>query len=56
MPGETTYDHQLAHVMDVLAGRAKPLTGGADAVANMRVIDAIYRAAGLEPHGARTVS
>ena len=56
VPGETTYDHQLAHVMDVLAGRAKPLTGGADAVANMRVIDAIYRAAGLEPHGARTVS
>ncbi|MCA8901531.1 MAG: Gfo/Idh/MocA family oxidoreductase [Hyphomonas sp.] len=51
VPGETTYDHQLAHVMDVLAGRAKPLTGGADAVANMAAIDAIYRAAGLKPRG-----
>ena len=51
IPGETTYDHQLAHMVDVLAGRAKPLTGGEDAVANMRVIDAIYRSAGLKPRG-----
>jgi len=50
-PGETTYDHQLAHVIDVLAGRAEPLTGGTDAAANMRVIDAIYRSAGLAPRG-----
>lgn len=47
VPGDTTYDHQLAYVIDILAGRAKPLTGGGDAVSNMRVIDAIYRAAGL---------
>ena len=47
----TTFDHQLSHVVDVLEGRAEPLTGGADAVANMRAIDAIYRAAGMEPHG-----
>ena len=52
VPGETTYDHQLAHVMDVLAGRTQPLTGGTDAIANMRVIDTIYRAAGLAPRGA----
>ncbi|MEZ5954799.1 MAG: Gfo/Idh/MocA family oxidoreductase [Hyphomonas sp.] len=52
VPGETTYDHQLAHVMDVLTGKARPLTGGADAVANMAAIDAIYRAAGLQPRGA----
>ena len=52
IPGETTYDHQLAHVVDVLAGRARPLTGGEDAVANMRVIDAVYRAAGLQPRRA----
>ncbi|MEZ5986516.1 MAG: Gfo/Idh/MocA family oxidoreductase [Hyphomonas sp.] len=51
IPGETTYDHQLAHMVDVLAGRAEPLTGGEDAVANMRVIDAIYRSAGLKPRG-----
>jgi predicted dehydrogenase len=50
-PGQTTYDHQLAHVMDVLAGRAQPLTGGRDALANMAAIDAIYRAAGLSPRG-----
>ena len=47
----STYDHQLAHVMDVLAGRAEPLTGGEDALANMRAIDAIYRAAGMEVRG-----
>mgnify|MGYP003643450148 FL=1 len=49
--GEATYNHQLAHVIDVLAGRAAPLTGGQDAVGNMAAIDAIYRAAGLNPRG-----
>ena len=49
--GQSTYDHQLAHVMDVLAERAAPLTGGKDAVGNMAAIDAIYRAAGLSPRG-----
>jgi predicted dehydrogenase len=44
--GPTTYEAQLAHVGEVLAGRAMPLTGGADAVADMTVIDAIYAAAG----------
>ncbi len=56
IPGDTTYDHQLAHMVDVLAGRAEPLTGGTDAVANMRVIDAIYRSAGLSPRGSELVS
>jgi len=51
IPGDSTYDHQLAHMVDVIAGRAEPLTGGEDAVANMRVIDAIYRSAGLQPRG-----
>ena len=50
-PGQTTYDHQLAHVMDVLCGRSDALTGGRDAVGNMAAIDAIYRAAGLSPRG-----
>ena len=44
--GSSTYAAQLDHVGDVLAGTAEPLTGGADAVANMRAIDAIYAAAG----------
>jgi len=44
--GPSTYAAQLAHVAEVLAGKIPPLTGGADAVANMAAIDAIYAAAG----------
>ncbi len=47
VPGETTYDHQLAHVVDVMTGKAAALTGGEDAVANMALIDAIYAVAGV---------
>jgi predicted dehydrogenase len=46
--GPTTYEAQLAHVADVLLRGAAPLTGGADAVANMECIDAIYAAAGFQ--------
>lgn len=42
--GVTTYAAQLEHVIDVLRGRAPPLTGGADAIANMRAMDAIRAA------------
>lgn len=49
--GDTTYAHQLEHVVDVLEGRAAPVTGGADAVANMAVIDAVYAVAGMAPRG-----
>jgi predicted dehydrogenase len=49
--GETTFQYQLRHVLEAIAGRAQPLTGGDDAVNNMRAIDAIYRAAGLRPRG-----
>lgn len=49
--GETTFHFQLRHVIEVLEGRAQPLTGGDDAIGNMRAIDAIYRAAGLRPRG-----
>lgn len=45
--GGTTYDYQLQVLLDVIEGRAQPLTGGADAVANMAVIDAIYVKAGF---------
>jgi predicted dehydrogenase len=44
--GPSTYAAQLIHLGEVLAGKAQPLTGGADAVANMTAIDAIYAAAG----------
>ena len=46
--GGTTYDYQLQALLDVIAGRAAPLAGGADAVGNMTVIDAIYAKAGFE--------
>jgi predicted dehydrogenase len=44
--GPATYAAQLTHVAEVLAGRTPQLTGGADAIANMAAIDAIYAAAG----------
>ena len=47
--GETTYAHQLRHVIEVLRGNAEPLTGGSDAVATMQVLDAVYRQAGMRP-------
>lgn len=47
--GPTTYEAQLAHVVDVMSGRARPLTGGADAIANMAAIDKIYELAGRPP-------
>jgi predicted dehydrogenase len=49
--GDTTFHYQLRHVLEVIEGRAAPITGGADAIGNMRAIDAIYRAAGLKPRG-----
>ena len=47
--GPSTYQAQLIHLAEVLAGQAQPLTGGADAVANMTAIDAIYETAGRPP-------
>jgi predicted dehydrogenase len=49
--GDTTFHFQLRHVIEVIEGRTEPLTGGDDAIGNMRAIDAIYRAAGLKPRG-----
>jgi predicted dehydrogenase len=49
--GDTTFHYQLRHIIEVIEGRAQPLTGGDDAIGNMRAIDAIYRAAGLKPRG-----
>ena len=44
-----TYAYQLDAFSEAAETGRPPLTGPADAVANMEVIDAIYRAAGLEP-------
>lgn len=47
--GEATYTYQLrAFAQAIQQGTAVP-TGPAEAVANMRVIDAVYRKAGLHP-------
>jgi predicted dehydrogenase len=50
LDGTTTYTYQLRAFVDAVAG-APVLTSAADAIANMRVIDAIYTAAGLLPRG-----
>jgi predicted dehydrogenase len=48
---QSTYFFQLEAFRDAVMNGTPPLTGGSDSVANMRVIDAIYRAAGLHPRG-----
>jgi predicted dehydrogenase len=47
LAGGSTFDFQLAALLNVLAGKARPLTGGADAIGNMETIDAIYAKAGF---------
>ena len=42
VPGQSTYYHQLEWMLDIVAGRKAPLTGGGDGLANMRVLDAAY--------------
>jgi predicted dehydrogenase len=44
-----TYTFQLRAFVDAVANGAPVLTDCNEAIANMRVIDAVYRAAGLEP-------
>jgi predicted dehydrogenase len=50
--GEATYTYQLRAFIDAVRTGAAFPTGPDDAVANMRVIDAVYRAAGLRLRGA----
>jgi predicted dehydrogenase len=45
----STYSFQLEAFRDAVAGQDTLLTAPADSVANMAVIDDIYRAAGLDP-------
>jgi predicted dehydrogenase len=47
LDGKSTYCHQLEHVVAVLRNDQAAITGGDDAIATMRVMDAIYDAAGM---------
>lgn len=47
LPGDTTYTYQLRAFVAAVRESAPFPTTAADAVANMRVIDAVYQAAGL---------
>ncbi len=51
IPGETTYTYQLRAFVKAVRGEAPMPTGPADAIANMRVIDAVYEKAGLTRRG-----
>lgn len=50
-PRRATYDYQLDAFCDAILEGRPPLTPAHDAVATMRVIDAIYEEAGLPPRG-----
>lgn len=52
LEGDATYLYQLRAFEAAVRGGAPLPTGPADAVANMRVLDAMYRAAGLTARGA----
>lgn len=47
--GSTTYRWQLEAFRDAVATGTPPVTGGGDAIDTMTLIDACYRAAGLDP-------
>lgn len=47
--GSATYTYQLCAFVQAILQGPVVLTGPAEAVANMRVIDAVYRQAGLYP-------
>ena len=51
VPGEASYTHQLRAFLRHVREGVPMLSDAADAVANMRVIDAIYLAAGLPRRG-----
>jgi predicted dehydrogenase len=49
VPGDTTFTHQLRAFVKAVRGEAKFPTDGVEGIINMRVIDDVYRAAGLPP-------
>jgi predicted dehydrogenase len=50
--GRASYEHQLRAFVDAVTNGGPVLTSPQDAIANMRVIDAVYQAAGLPLRGA----
>ena len=51
VPGDTTFTYQLAAFIKAVRGEAKFPTDGPEGIVNMRLIDDVYRAAGLPPRG-----
>jgi predicted dehydrogenase len=51
VPGEATYTLQLRAFAEAVQAGATPLISLEDSIANMKTIDAVYRAAGLSPRG-----
>jgi len=49
VPGDSTFTYQLRAFVKAVRGEAKFPTDGREGVINMRVIDDVYRAAGLPP-------
>ena len=47
--GDTTFTHQLRAFIKAVRGEARFPTDGAEGITNMRLIDDVYRAAGLPP-------
>jgi predicted dehydrogenase len=47
LTAQSSYFYQLQAFVSIIEGQSEALTGGADSIANMAVIDAIYRASGL---------
>jgi predicted dehydrogenase len=51
VPGDTTFTYQLGAFVKAVRAEGKFPTDGAEGIVNMRVIDDVYRAAGLPPRG-----
>jgi predicted dehydrogenase len=49
--GDATYTHQLHAFVSMVRGGPRMPTDEADAIANVRAIDAVYRKAGLKLRG-----
>jgi predicted dehydrogenase len=51
--GETTFAHQLRAFATAVSGDGRIATDAAEGAINMRLIDDVYRAAGLPPRGTK---
>jgi len=55
LPGDATYVYQLRAFVAAVRNGETPLTPLHDSIANMRVIDDVYRAAGLDPRSPASI-